>query len=213
MVYILLTYFIVTYIYGVITYFNLKNKCSRLRNTGAPGQSCVSPESRTSKCWNSGNELNCSHCMFGFKSADSGGHVCKSNNNLSDDLLSLSTCRYSTSESLLKVDTELLNLSDEESSVKVEYKTRSEYKELPSGQPLQDQEKTIRDEIFETLKENCFYDLRISASVPIQVRCENVNQGGDGICRKDYDGFVREQNIRYRPDKNLDPKLAITKET
>lgn len=77
-IHILVIYSIFVYIYGVVTYFTLKNTCSSLRNTGPPGQKCVSPFSRTARCWNEGSELSCSHCIFGYKPDQSGGHVCKS---------------------------------------------------------------------------------------------------------------------------------------
>uniref|UniRef100_A0A6C0J093 Uncharacterized protein n=1 Tax=viral metagenome TaxID=1070528 RepID=A0A6C0J093_9ZZZZ len=80
-VYVLLIYSIVTYVYGVVTYFTYKNTCSNLKNTGSAGQVCVSPDSRTARCWNSGSQLSCSHCLFGYKSAQT-GHVCKSRHDI-----------------------------------------------------------------------------------------------------------------------------------
>ncbi len=200
MAYVLLTYLVVVYIYGVVTYFNLKNKCSKLRNTGAPGQFCVSPESRTSRCWNSGNELHCSHCIFGFKSAVSGGHVCKSNRDVSEDVSSLSECRYALQDQLPKINI----VKPDELSVNVEYATDTDY-QLPT--------EDNKTNILTTLKKNCFYDLKISSQVPVKTKCENVTKDGDGICRKDYDTFVTSQKIRYRPELNQDPELTITQET
>ena len=83
-VYVLLIYFIVVYVYGVVTYFSYKSTCSKLKNTGSPGQVCVSPDSRTARCWNSGSQLSCSHCVFGYKSAQT-GHVCKSKDDIVGD--------------------------------------------------------------------------------------------------------------------------------
>ena len=80
-VYVLLIYFVVMYVYGVVTYFSYKNTCSELRNTGSPGQVCVSPDSTTARCWNSGSQLSCSHCVFGYKPAQT-GHMCNSKDDI-----------------------------------------------------------------------------------------------------------------------------------
>lgn len=201
LVYVLLIYFISVYVYGCVSYFSYKNTCSNLKNTGSPGQVCVSPDSRTAKCWNSGSQLSCSHCVFGYKSAQT-GHVCKSRDDVIED--NMVACKYASVE--LK-DLQLVAKTPTDSAVTIKYKTTTDYVE-PSTDNL--------ESILTYLQQNCYYDLKIESSlepkVAVKTECQNVTTNGDGICRKDYDTYVKEQQIRYRPEGEMVPSLKFTNE-
>ena len=201
LIYVLLIYFVSIYVYGVISYLNLKNTCSNLRNTGAPNQICIPPESRTARCWNTGSQLSCSHCVFGYKELSSKtGHVCKSN---SDTVQNIPDCRYSNEETFPKI-------TSNDDSVKIKYLT-DDGTYVDVDDVLDDGSKNEKP--LETLVKNCYYDIQITSTEEVKTECQNVTPGGDGICRKDYDTHVTTQKIRYRPDKNSDPLLKFTKET
>jgi hypothetical protein len=196
-VYVLLIYFIVVYVYGVVTYFSYKNTCTNLKNTGSPGQVCVSPDSRTARCWNSGSQLSCSHCVFGYKSAQT-GHVCKSKDDIVED--NMTTCKY------INVNVKNLPLvakTPAASEVTIKYNTDNGYV-TPSEQNM--------DAILNYLKGNCYYDLQITSPNAVKTECQNVTTNGDGICRKDYDTYVKVQKIRYRPEGEMVPSLKFTNE-
>lgn len=196
-IYVLLFCFIAVYLYGVITYFNLKNTCSKLRNTGAPGQRCVSPKSRTARCWNTGSDLSCSHCVFGYK-PDQDGHVCMSNNNIIENN---HTCRYASLSVLPEVQ---INQEGFTTDVAINYASGPDAYVTPK--------QSVNDQILYLLQENCYYDLEIKSDVAVKTECQNITKNGDGFCRKDYDTFVKVQKIRYRPDKDSSAKLKFTKE-
>lgn len=200
-VYILLIYFIVVYIYGVVTYFSYKNTCSNLKNTGSPGQVCVSPDSRTARCWNSGSQLSCSHCVFGYKPAQT-GYMCKSR----DDVIgyNMVACKY---EGVTAENLQLVARAPSDSAVTIKYNTAKGYME-PYGTDGTDN----RSLILAYLQQNCYYDLQIESPVAVKTECQNVTTSGDGICRKDYDTYVKQQKIRYRPEGEMIPSLTFTNE-
>jgi len=200
-VYVLLIYFIVVYVYGVVTYFSYKNTCSNLKNTGHPGQICVSPDSRTARCWNSGSQLSCSHCVFGYKSAET-GHVCKSKDDVIED--NTAACKY---DGVTVANLQLVAKTPSHSAVTIKYKTSDDYVE-PDTDNMQ--------RILTYLQQNCYYDLKIESAldpkVAVKTECENVTTNGDGICRKDYDTHVKQQIVRYRPEGQMLPSLKFTNE-
>ena len=202
-IYAILVYFVTVYVYGVVTYFTAKNACSKLRNTGAPGQSCVSPNYRTTRCWNSGTQLSCTHCVFGSKSSKI-GHVCASNDDVVD---SIAVCKYENLNNIPLV-------TSNDSRVIIRYRTETgSYEEAtPEFKPS----------ILKMLKTNCYYDLEIkspSSDPAVKTECQDVSTKGDGICNKDYDTYVKTQKIRYRPDTDPNtlqtnpPSLKFTNET
>jgi|APSaa5957512622_1039677.scaffolds.fasta_scaffold05077_7 hypothetical protein len=196
-VYVLLIYFIVVYVYGVVTYFSYKNTCSNLKHTGSPGQFCVSPDSRTAKCWNSGSQLSCSHCVFGYKSAQT-GHVCKSRDDVIED--NMVACKY---EDVAKENLQLVAKTPTDSAVTIKYQTENGYVEPDTDNiPL----------ILTYLQKNCYYDLQIQSPIAVKTECQNVTTNGDGICIKDYDTHVKQQKIRYRPEARKKPSLTFTNE-
>ena len=64
------------YLYGVITHLQNTKACSKLRFSGAPGDKCI--PSNASKCWDTGDKLSCTQCIFGFKETPA-GFECKAN--------------------------------------------------------------------------------------------------------------------------------------
>ena len=72
----LFIYMIVMYLYGVITHSQDTKTCSKLRFSGAPGDKCI--PSHSSKCWDTGDKLSCTQCIFGSKETPT-GFQCKSN--------------------------------------------------------------------------------------------------------------------------------------
>lgn len=201
-VYVLLIYFIVVYIYGVVTYFTYKNTCSNLKHTGSPGQVCVSPDSKTARCWNSGSQLSCSHCVFGYKS-DQTGHVCKSRDDVIED--NTVACKYANVKKL--EDLQLVAKTPSNSEVIIKYNTANGYVE-----PVTADSTDNRQSILDYLQKNCYYDLQIESPVAVKTECQNVTTNGDGICRKDYDTHVKKQKIRYRPEAEMIPSLKFTDE-
>lgn len=200
-VYVLLIYFVLVYVYGVVTYFSYKNTCSNLKHTGSPGQVCVSSDSRTAKCWNSGSQLSCSHCVFGYKSAQT-GHVCKSRDDVIED--NTVACKYAS----VTPDTlQLVTKTPSDSAVIIKYNTANGYV-VPDGIDGTDN----RQLILTYLQQNCYYDLEIVSNDAVKTECQNVTTNGDGICRKDYDTHVTRQNIRYRPEGAMNPALQFTNE-
>lgn len=81
---------IVVYVYGVVTHFDLKKRCSELRFSGAPESSCIAPQNHPT-CWDK-EQMSCTHCIFGYghKNDGSGEHKCNSNN-ISDEVLNDNT--------------------------------------------------------------------------------------------------------------------------
>lgn len=200
-VYVLLIYFIVVFVYGVVTFFSYKQTCSNLKNTGSPGQVCASPDSRTARCWNSGNsgsQLSCSHCVFGYKTT-AGGHVCKSKDDIVQENNNMVTCKYDG-----VTDLELVTTTPSDSAVTIEYKTADDRYVVPDS--------ANTPSILTLLQQNCYYDLKIKSAVAVKTECNNVTTNGDGICRKDYDTYVKEQQIRYRPEGEGLPSLQFTNE-
>lgn len=187
------------YIYGTVSYFNLKQKCSALRYSGKPGQTCIAPETNKARCWNSGDELSCNHCIFGYKSIDD-GYVCKSN--VDQGLVEQEVfCRYSSENEMPKIIIE--NASGDGDFI-VRYKTSDDYAEFDDADP------NVKEQMLQILKQNCFFDLEIVTTIRMKVVCQNISKEGDGVCRKDYDTPVKgKQYIRYRPDKGKDPKLLF----
>ena len=154
LIYLLLIYFVAIYVYGVISYFNLKNTCSNLRNTGAPNQICIPPESRTARCWNTGSQLSCSHCVFGYKELSSKtGHVCKSS---TDTVQNTPDCRYSSEKTFPKI-------TSNDDSVKIEY--------LTVGDTYVDVDDSNEKQALDTLVKNCYYDIKITSTEEVTTKC------------------------------------------
>ena len=200
-IYVLVIYSWIVYIYGILSYFNLKSTCSSLRNTGVPGQKCVSPFELTTRCWKEGSELSCSHCIFGYKSDQFGGHVCKSSTDVSNSAF---TCRYNdtTTKQFPPIE------QSGETGVTIKYA-------LSGGQYAPYTERTLDDDkhnkMLNMLIQNCYYELEVESEEAVKTECKNISENGDGICRKDYDTFVKRQKIRYRPDTANNPLLRFTK--
>jgi hypothetical protein len=72
----LFIYMFVMYLYGVITHLQNTKACSKLRFSGAPGDKCI--PSNASICWETGDKLSCTQCIFGSKETPT-GFECKSN--------------------------------------------------------------------------------------------------------------------------------------
>jgi hypothetical protein len=193
------------YVYGVVTYITYKNTCSNLKNTGFPGQVCVSPDSKTARCWNSGSQMSCSHCVFGYKSAQT-GHVCKFKDDIIED--NITACKYIN---VRVYEVEKYLVANTGTEVKIEYNTDNGYET-----PILDGNNKNTDAILKYLKGKCYYDLKITSArdpqIAVKTECQNVTTNGDGICRKDYDTYVKEQHIRYRPDGESKPSLKFTNE-
>lgn len=194
-IYIFFIYTTTIYIYGLVTHFSSKNSCLSLMFSGSPGQTCVSYLNDTARCWNTGDNMSCSHCIFGHEKNPTGGHVCKSNVDST-----LNTCRYSTTTDMPNVSITPSSLS---SAVKITYKsTTGMYEEYDTDS---------NTNILNMLIDNCFFDIEVETNIALNLQCDNVTSNGNGFCIKDYDTAIKgKQTIRYRPDDNLPPGLTFT---
>lgn len=190
-VYVLLIYMVVTYVYGLVTHFRLKSACSKLSFSGSPGHECIAPTDRNAKCWNIGQNLSCTHCIFGYKPDGFGKSVCKSNIE-SIEVANDRLCAFKNFVDMPKIK---YNAPDG-ARVIIKYKTSgSKYEEHPDGA-----NDKLDEDMLSVLKQNCFFDLEITTDTTLHISCENVSNGG--VCSKDFDEAIKgTQQVRYRPDR------------